>query len=40
MNGEAPIFSGESSGMEKGTIPIIFQSNGVIHVIDTVLLPN
>jgi uncharacterized surface protein with fasciclin (FAS1) repeats len=39
MNDEAPIFSGESGGMEKVTIPIVFQSNGVIHVIDTMLLP-
>jgi uncharacterized surface protein with fasciclin (FAS1) repeats len=29
----------EKGGMAKITIPNVFQSNGVIHVIDTVLMP-
>jgi hypothetical protein len=40
MNDEAPIFSGESGGMAKFMISIVFQSNGLIHTINTMLLPN
>jgi len=30
----------EKGGMATVTIPNVFQSNGVIHVIDTVVMPN
>jgi len=30
----------EKGGMATVTIADVFQSNGVIHVIDTVLMPN
>jgi uncharacterized surface protein with fasciclin (FAS1) repeats len=34
------VLTDEKGGMAKVTISNVFQSNGVIHVIDTVLLPN
>ena len=30
----------EKGGVASVTIPNVFQSNGVIHVVDTVLMPN
>jgi uncharacterized surface protein with fasciclin (FAS1) repeats len=32
--------SGDESGVAEVTIPNVKQTNGVIHVINTVLLPN
>jgi len=40
MNGKDIVLTDEKGGMAKVTISNVFQSNGVIHVIDTVLLPN
>ena len=34
------VLKGEKGDMSKVTIPNVFQSNGVIHVVDTVVLPN
>ena len=39
MNGKNIIIIDEKGGMSKVTIKDVNQSNGVIHVIDTVLLP-
>jgi uncharacterized surface protein with fasciclin (FAS1) repeats len=39
-NGTKLFISGEKSGVAEVTIPNVKQSNGVIHVINTVLLPN
>ena len=39
-NGSKLFISGEKSGVAEVTIPNVKQSNGVIHVINTVLLPN
>ena len=40
MQGKDIILTDEKGDMAKVTISNVFQSNGVIHVIDTVLLPN
>lgn len=40
MNGKDLILTDEKGGMAKVTIANVMQSNGVIHVIDTVLMPN
>jgi uncharacterized surface protein with fasciclin (FAS1) repeats len=40
MQGKDIVLTDEKGGMAKVTIPNVSQSNGVIHVIDTVLLPN
>jgi uncharacterized surface protein with fasciclin (FAS1) repeats len=40
MRGKDLILTDEKGGMAKVTISNVHQSNGVIHVIDTVLLPN
>ena len=40
MVGKDLILTDEKGGMSKVTIADVKQSNGVIHVIDTVLLPN
>jgi uncharacterized surface protein with fasciclin (FAS1) repeats len=39
MNGKDLILTDEKGGMAKVTIANVYQSNGVIHVIDTVLMP-
>ncbi len=39
-NGTKLFLSGEESGVAEVTIPNVKQSNGEIHVINTVLLPN
>jgi uncharacterized surface protein with fasciclin (FAS1) repeats len=39
-NGMKLFVSGEKSGVAEVTIPNVKQSNGVIHVINTVVLPN
>ena len=38
-NGNKLFVSGEKSGVAEVTIANVRQSNGVIHVIDTVILP-
>jgi len=40
MQGKDLILTDEKGGMAKVTISNVYQSNGVIHVIDAVLLPN
>lgn len=40
MQGENIVLKDEKGDMSIVTIPNVFQSNGVIHVVDTVLLPN
>jgi uncharacterized surface protein with fasciclin (FAS1) repeats len=40
MQGTTIVLKDEKGGMSTVTIPNIFQSNGVIHVVDTVVLPN
>ena len=40
MQGKDLILTDEKGGVAKVTISNVYQSNGVIHVIDTVLLPN
>jgi uncharacterized surface protein with fasciclin (FAS1) repeats len=40
MQGNNLILTDEKGGMSTVTIADVFQSNGVIHVIDTVLMPN
>jgi uncharacterized surface protein with fasciclin (FAS1) repeats len=40
MHGKDLILTDEKGGMAKVTISNVYQSNGVIHVIDAVLLPN
>lgn len=40
MNGKDLILTDEKGGTAKVTIANVIQSNGVIHVIDTVLMPN
>ncbi|MDB5012666.1 MAG: fasciclin [Daejeonella sp.] len=40
MKGKALILTDEKGGTSMVTIADVFQSNGVIHVVDTVLLPN
>ena len=39
MDGDSVVLTDEKGGMSKVTIADVIQSNGVIHVIDTVLLP-
>jgi uncharacterized surface protein with fasciclin (FAS1) repeats len=40
MQGKDLVLTDEKGGIAKVTISNVYQSNGVIHVIDTVLLPN
>jgi uncharacterized surface protein with fasciclin (FAS1) repeats len=40
MQGKDIVLTDEKGGTAKVTISNVYQSNGVIHVIDTVLLPN
>ena len=40
VQGKDIILTDEKGGMAKVTISNVYQSNGVIHVIDTVLMPN
>jgi uncharacterized surface protein with fasciclin (FAS1) repeats len=40
MNGDTLVLTDEKGGMSKVTIANVKQSNGVIHVVDTVLMPN
>jgi len=40
MQGSDIVLKDEKGGMSKVTIANVFQSNGVIHVVDTVVLPN
>lgn len=39
LNGKAVVLEDEKGGMATITIKDVYQSNGVIHVIDTVVLP-
>ena len=39
MDGNAIVLSDEKGGQSRVTIANVYQSNGVIHVVDTVLLP-
>jgi uncharacterized surface protein with fasciclin (FAS1) repeats len=40
MNGDKLVLTDEKGGMSTVTIANVYQSNGVIHVVDTVLLPS
>jgi uncharacterized surface protein with fasciclin (FAS1) repeats len=40
IEGKKILLRDEKGGMSTVTIPNVFQSNGVIHVVDTVVLPN
>jgi uncharacterized surface protein with fasciclin (FAS1) repeats len=40
MQGKNIVLKDEKGDISKVTIPNVFQSNGVIHVVDTVVLPN
>jgi uncharacterized surface protein with fasciclin (FAS1) repeats len=40
MQGGNIVLKDEKGGMSTVTIPNVFQSNGVIHVVDSVVLPN
>ena len=40
MNGKTLVLTDEKGGMSRVTIANVKQSNGVIHVVDTVLMPN
>jgi uncharacterized surface protein with fasciclin (FAS1) repeats len=40
MDGSTLVLTDEKGGMSRVTIADVRQSNGVIHVVDTVLLPN
>jgi uncharacterized surface protein with fasciclin (FAS1) repeats len=40
MSGQALILRDEKGGSSRVTIGNVYQSNGVIHVVDSVLLPN
>lgn len=40
MDGKMVVLKDEKGGMSTVTIANVMQSNGVIHVVDTVLLPN
>ena len=40
MQGENVVLKDEKGGLSTITIPNVFQSNGVIHVVDSVVLPN
>jgi uncharacterized surface protein with fasciclin (FAS1) repeats len=39
MHGDKLVLTDEKGGMATVTIANVYQSNGVIHVIDTVVLP-
>ena len=40
QDGDRIMLKDEKGGMSTVTIPDVFQSNGVIHVVDTVVMPN
>jgi len=40
MQGNNIVLKDEKGDVSTVAIPKVFQSNGVIHVVDTVLLPN
>ncbi len=40
MDGNTLVLTDEKGGMSRITIADVKQSNGVIHVVDTVLMPN
>jgi len=40
MNGKEIVLTDEKGDKANVTISNVYQSNGVIHVIDTVMLPN
>jgi len=40
MQGSNIVLKDEKGGISTVTIPNVFQSNGVIHVVDTVVMPN
>ena len=40
MDGSTLVLTDEKGGQSRVTIANVYQSNGVIHVVDTVLLPN
>ena len=40
VDGGAIVLKDEKGGMSRVTQPNVFQSNGVIHVVDTVVMPN
>jgi uncharacterized surface protein with fasciclin (FAS1) repeats len=40
MKGDKLILTDEKGGMSMVTIANVYQSNGVIHVVDTVVLPS
>ena len=40
MQGKGIVLKDEKGGVSTVTIPNVFQSKGVIHVVDTVALPN
>ena len=40
MSGSNLILTDEKGGMSRVTIADVRQSNGVIHVVDTILMPN
>ena len=40
MQGKNIVLKDEKGGMSMVTIANVFQSNGVIHVVDTVVMPN
>jgi uncharacterized surface protein with fasciclin (FAS1) repeats len=40
MNGDWLVLTDEKGGTSTVSIANVYQSNGVIHVVDTVLLPN
>jgi len=40
MQGKSIVLKDEKGGTSMVTIPNVFQSNGVIHVVDAVVLPN
>jgi len=39
MDGNSIVLTDEKGGQSRVTIANVYQSNGVIHVVDTVLLP-
>jgi uncharacterized surface protein with fasciclin (FAS1) repeats len=39
MDGNAIVLTDEKGGQSRVTIANVYQSNGVIHVVDSVLLP-
>jgi len=40
MDGKDIVLTDAKGGKSKVTIADVYQSNGVIHVVDTVLMPN